>query len=644
MNLALQWCWKEWRAQRGLLAAYCLLAFACLYLGFLLAPEHIWERQGNGATVLALFVVAGVAGVLLFASPQLVRSEFAGKGDQFVRRLPGALRPAFAGKLLFVLLVAAALPLLGLCIGEVFLQATGRGWNDLFWSAPLGKGLYEIGIRWPTIGIWAAVAMLALPWVWLLATWLPGGRMAAGGTVVLFLLVGLGVTAVFRQSPGLGTTIASWHWLWPVLPLGLVLVALSWLRGRRGGGSLRSARIGLCSLGIALVPPAGWFGQQAWSLHHPDLMRLVDLNVLGVTPDGRYALASGSARREWPSVPLRIDLQAGVAEQIGSIHVVPSLECLGQRGGRYTTLWDSSLGAHGIFDLVTGERHLATADARGRALVLPHPLRDAVAAEARATSRLRAPGVRVWLWEGSVYFETPDGAVQREQLPDEYRNTLLVAAGHGLYSLSRPRRLFDLTRRRFVDVPGEAERWIGPAVGGRWLLKGKKRGSLWESFDPDTGSFTPMPRLQSCGLLGLFDDEWLLCHDAVTRGGGLFLLRPTDGAARSLALPADLEVFDWGAWGRAQGSLLERDPAGRIWLGNMPRRGGTLRLVAIDTATCSVARRIEFERPGCQRPTPPILCFPDAHTMLLSLDGSIVRVDVDTGARTQLFPRPEASR
>ncbi len=91
MNLVLGHCWKEWRAQHGLLVAYSLLLCVGLCLGFSLAPAHSWLDANFGGNALSVFVAAGMIGVVTLIAPHLVRAEFATKDDQFVARLPGAL-------------------------------------------------------------------------------------------------------------------------------------------------------------------------------------------------------------------------------------------------------------------------------------------------------------------------------------------------------------------------------------------------------------------------------------------------------------------------------------------------------------------------------------------------------------------------
>lgn len=658
MNLALHWCWKEWRAQRGLLAAYSLLVFACLCLGLLLAPEHVWEREGNRIAALSVFVAAGVVGVVMFAAPQLVRGEFTGKDDAFVRRLPGALAPAFSGKLLFLLLAAASLPLLGLCIGELFLQASGHFWNDLFWTANLGRGAWNIGIRWPEIGIYSALAMMSVPWVWVLATWLPGGRMAIGGASLLFLLLGLGVFAVLRQCPGLDQTVGSWHWWWPVLPLGLVIAAISWVRGRRGGGNFRSTRIGLASLGICLVPPAGWLGTQAYAYHHPDLDHLVELHVDGLSPDLRFAIARGTSNQHWQSVPLRLDLQTGAAEQLGGVHgwlgsdvLRPSpLSCCERQ--RYWRLVDHDNDAHQLLDLVTGQRLTVPYHSRAQQIVLPANMQAELEAQVRATAPFRAPGGRRAFVHGdALCIEEPDGSISREPWPADWRRCLLRPAGLGItVHGSGTSRLYDLARKRFV-APKLRREVSGVAVGGVWMLQEYPGNGSWLRFDPDSDQVTPCAKLKGKSVLGLFDDERLLCSRNRGPGlGELLLYRPADGEVTPLPLPLESGAGFWHLSASTASALLPRDPQGRLWLVCYRQRVEhdervvhDLALLAIDPMLLRVEQKLTLQRSYRVRPM-SILGFVDGHTMLVQDGSEVMRIDTETGERTVLFPRAEVAK
>ena len=185
MNLALNYCWKEWRAQRGRLLAYTLLAFTCLCIGVSLMPSDWWLESGFGTHALTWFVAAGILGVVAFVVPSLVRSEFTSNDDQFVCRLPNALLSAFAGKSLFLVLVAISLPLLGLVVGELFLLALGYEWDSILlwqWDGQIFRNV-------PSTIFLCGAAVLLLPWIWAVGTWLPGGRLALLGTVLLGLLI-----------------------------------------------------------------------------------------------------------------------------------------------------------------------------------------------------------------------------------------------------------------------------------------------------------------------------------------------------------------------------------------------------------------------------------------------------------------------
>lgn len=223
MNLVPPFLWKEWRAQRGILVAYTLLVFTCLCLGLLLAPTHASFEEGFGAHALSWFVVAGVIGVVAFVAPSLVRAEFGPKDDQFVRRLPSALWPSLGGELLLLLLAMVSLPLLGLSVGEAFVTLRGHDWSGLFgwtWDG-------QVTLQWSLTVLGCGAAMLLVPWVWAIGTWMPGGRMALGGTALFLLLLGVAVFAVFRQCPGLQLRLAWQGWLSAMVPLGLA-VAAAW--------------------------------------------------------------------------------------------------------------------------------------------------------------------------------------------------------------------------------------------------------------------------------------------------------------------------------------------------------------------------------------------------------------------------------
>ncbi len=641
MNLALTFCWKEWRAQRGLLLAYLGLVFACLTLGFSLVPTHLWTNDGFGARALSWFVVAGVIGVVAFVAPNLVRSEFGTKDDQFVRRLPGALAPAFAGKLLFFVLTLLSLPLLGLAAGEVILTALGHDWDKLYvWD---WRG--EVNIEWSAVVVIAGGALLLAPWVWAIGTWLPGGRMALGGTLLFVLLVGVGVFAVLRQSPNIEHGLEWWHWLWAVPPTGFAIAALSWIRGRRGGGSLRSARFGLCGAAIVFVPPSAWLGVRAWHYHHPDLTQLADMNVLGISPDGSYALAYGNTMDSWCSVPIRIDLARGTAEQLSGINTYSSPSLLRPHrmvlsGRQRHWLFHDMAGEREreLLDLATGNREPFTFDKNANR---PLPTADQhrrIIAELKATTALRLPGNRpVWCDDGAVWTTNADGSDHR--VLDVDTTTSISPAGHAVVVYGGRRRVVDLTSGATL-VDDETDAYLVRDV----LLSRLpgKSGSHWtETRD---GQKKPCAPLQACRVLGLVDDDHVLAarthyqHKkfAPTR---LFLYRPSNGTETDLTLPPGASFLSLGVVApfNRWGSLLARDPAGRLWL-HCLNGGGRDQLLLVDVAKLQVTELASMSDNLQQM---RLLDWPDANTAVL-LDGArIVRLDLTTNARTQLFPRPE---
>lgn len=645
MNLVLTWCWKEWRAQRGLLVAYALLVFACLALGLWLAPRHVWFDESFGAHALTWFVAAGVLGVVLFAAPGLVRGEFGAKNDQFVRRLPGALAPSFAGKLLFLVLATAALPLCGLALGELYVSLRGASWHGLFhwwWDG-------SVTFAWPGVLVACGYALLLVPWIWAIGTWLPGGRMAVGGTVLFALVVGIGAVAALRQSPNIEKGVA-WHWwLCYVPPAGAALAAVSWAKGRRGGGPLRSARLGLAAAALAFVPPAAWFAACAFRYHHPDLQHLVRFDVRGLSPDGRFALAAGAEHDDFATVPLRIDLATGAAEQLGGTGAQFGTELLRPTplamtaARRYWRVydwntWTEQFTRQEVFDLVTGTRTAIGGDPREFATVADGPLRAAIAAELRAHSPFAAPGgAAVWFEPGMVCFAA-DGArgepVQRVPLPGV---VTARPAGHGAWCHGKTAGLFDFAARAFVpDITADNRAIV---VRGDVFAEVPNR-ARWQRTRAGASAPEPCPELDGALVLGLLDDDRLLCQQRVVRGARprIFVFDVAAGTVTDLAWPADAPAngrVDLATPLGVLRSLLPRDPAGRIWLA--AAKGDRAAFVLLDPATlalCTVLPHDADWRRGYH-----LLAWPDATRALVMRGAAILRVDVASGAAQQLFPR-----
>ncbi|MCR9248157.1 MAG: hypothetical protein NXI31_24265 [bacterium] len=633
MNLVLAHCWKEWRAQRGLLLAYSFLVFSSLCLGLSLAPTHYWFDDGFGVHAITWFMAAGVIGVVAFAAPGLVRGEFTGREDQFLRRLPGALWPAFGGKLLFLLLVSLALPLLGLLLGEGYVSLRGFGW-DSFYS---WKWDGTVEWQWPGLMLVSGGVLCCAPWVWAVGCWMPGGRMALGGSILFILLLGVGVFALLRQSPGLEHTLAWQPWCLGVMPLGIVVAALSLGLGRRGGGPWRSARYGLAATAVGLLAPATWLGNEVWRYHHPDPQELSRLEVYGLSPDGRYALAVGSRSQHHGYLPFRIDLGSGDATQLGGIHtwVSPELEPPGFAGlhGRQQFWRWYEEHEHRVFDLATGEWcGVPVADPRAWP-ELPDELRAGVAADRRGSARLRAPGGdRVWFDDGELCREH-EGTVHRRERPMPDSRSVWPA-GHGfLMREGANGTLFDMDGRRLLRsvrsafVVGESVVFLPcNASTGRW--RQCERGQ----------EARRCAALAGCEVLGLFDDERLLCTPLAQRRverPPLFLYRPDDGAVETIELaegarPGFVSVIS--PLGLSS-SLIPRDPAGRIWLLCADRKRDVLAL--LDCGDLAVRRW--GSRAGGRRWR--LLDWPDANTARIQNGRQIIRLELHNGAETVVFPR-----
>ncbi len=447
MNLALAHCWKEWRAQRVMIVSYVLLVTASLCLGFSFIPEQWWKDAVWSRHALSWFLAAGVIGVVAFVAPGLVRCEFGPKDDQFVRRLPGALGVSFAGKLLFALLAACALALLLVAAGEAFLVVIGQSWLGVFDVIPDGEVRFVEPWPWEL----ARYALLLAPFVWAIATWLPNGRMAIGGTAVFVLFVGMFVTAVLRQSPEIERGLQWRPWLWAVPVAGLVTVFASWVKGRLGGGALRSAKFGLAAFAVCALPPSLWLGNEVARYHHPDPQRLVELHVTGITKDRRFVLATGNENEHWCGMPFRIDLATGEATQIGGMgtlftpHVDGSNSRQWQSVRRFWGVVDEGRWPTRAFDLASGTFTEIPRDATTGAFRLPVALDGPCADEARASSTLRGPdGERVWLWNDQLCVEDANGRLSRRPFGAA---GAVRAAGHGF-------RLYD-GRPRWFDFRGE---------------------------------------------------------------------------------------------------------------------------------------------------------------------------------------------
>jgi hypothetical protein len=644
MNLVLTHCWREWRAQWRLLASYLALGFLALCFVFLLLPDVWWADAGKRALALSWFVVVGGLGPLLFVAPGLVTSEFGAKGDQFVRRLPGALASSFGGKLLFLLLATAAMPLLGLVAGEAFLTANGQGWCDLFDHDYSGL-VYP---RWPWPMLALGFALLLTPWVWAHATWLPRGRMAIGGTVVTVLGLAMAVAPWLRRHPHVEEGMSWEAWLPWVPALGIASAAASWVFGRRAGGPARSARFGFGVTLLGLLPASVWFGAHLWRYQHPDPRQLTSLSVAAVTPDGRFAMVHGSAKSNFDRVPFRIDLQTGAATRIGGSGlflrrgVFPS-SWNSDPSSRYATAldkWSDRADAR-IYDAATGSFVSNSFDHDQWRTGLSAELTAAVRHEARARSRISTPGgIEVWIEDREVCVATATADVQRMPWPST-KPVALWAGGHGIHDRFGD-TWFDVSTREFV--PNTTGIRHGFLVRGTLIhtREGDTRDqeSKWLRREPGAAESARIASLTYAHVLGLVDDDRLLCCRSATeqRDARLFFWHVERDVVQELTLAEELQrawswLVDGPGW--AISSRLPRDSRDRIWLKVYPNRNAGSVFVAVDTVALRASLAV---------PAPPnarsqgLIAFEDGDLVLIQTDATIQRVHVATGQFEQVFP------
>lgn len=644
MNLVLAHCWQQWRAQRGMLAGFLGLGIAALCLVFTLVPEHYWLEDGRRAMALSWFVVMGGVGVLAFAAPALVRTEYGPKGDQFVRRLPGALRPSFGGKLLFLLLATLAMPLLGLAAGELFLTGNGQGFYDLFRWDHEGEVFFEL--PWPVL--WLGYAALLVPWVWAIGMWLPNGRMALGGALVFWLLQGALVAAALRFTPGMLPMLRLEPWFAAMSAYGFVVAGVSWLVGRRGGGAWRSARCGLLTTAVGMLPPLLWLAARTYDYHHPDPQQLEVLQVTGISPDHRNLLASGQsrARYQW-TLPFRIDLQDGSAEQLGGVGIDLRPDLLrpttfmmaGQArwfGGYEGSVWTDRITGFRVFDLQTGT-WIAQANQGDAAVMRQEALRQMrpqLSPRDHGPALFAPDGVHVWFDGNDLCFAQADGSIERSPWVGPLPVTVRPR-GHGFVTYGKSDQWFDLTTRTAVRVDDQRNQVF--FVRGVMLCQRHLRAGVWLRRDVGTTEFREVPELARADVIGLVDDDHVLCRRLGKTVCEVFTWHVGTGAAQPIDLQKPLVGHSLSLLAPMHqiGSLLPRDPAGRLWFSVSDPNRPDARLLLWDPATrlttwlpwVQEARRVQ------------LLAWLDADTALLQEAATIQRLSVPTGVRTQLFPR-----
>jgi hypothetical protein len=620
VNVFAAFLWKEWRSQRALLAGYLALVWLslALVLGILGTTNGVGSDAFTGTHFWCL--ATGLVGILGFAAPQTVRGELGGKDDQFLRRLPGALAPAFWSKAVFLVTATAAVVALACIIAWLLQIVLGVETPRL-----LGREFALLqGFLW--------APLLLVPWVLAVAYWMPRGRMALGATVLLALLLGVAVWSLLRISPRLAETLSYSSLLWLCTPLALFVGCVSCACGRRGGGPARSARLGGAAMVVGLLPHGVWFGAQFTAYHWPDAERHGCSQVYGCTPDGRFALARVSADPRWRSAPFRIDLATGAAQQVGDFELDVELNVGRDRFeahphiARHWFLHDGR-GRCELLDAATGTRQLVTPDADMRQVFLPTGLIATVAAERRLQLDL-PDGRRAWIEGDQVCWQRLDGTVGRRS----QRAGTCAPAGHGVVFRAEHCTGFDFVHEREVRL-GETylphacfpKQW---ALRGCWLVDG---GYGWRRIDGATDRVLPCCLSQRVSMLTAISDDEVLVTAKEFSGSGLATYRIADDRLTPLVLPATDERVDLSHMWR-----YERDPRGRIWFDFLADgRTHRHRVLDVRTQTISLVRSDECSL--------ELIAFVGDAALMLEGCRRIVRFDLATNARTVLFPRSDAT-
>lgn len=588
MSRVLVWFGKEARSQAPILFAYIFLVLASLAIVCWLLPTAFWTaREGTaGGGALAWFVLVGCVGAVAFAAPQLVRGEFAPKDDQFLRRMPGALGAAFAGKTLFAVLMAVGLPFVSLLTGELVLTWLGSSYADWFRATQEG----EVVLDMPVTAAASLASLALLPWVAAIGAWMPGGRMAVGATALFALVLGVGGVLLMQICPNLAKTLPWKGWLAYAAVVGWGVYGAS-LRGRRGGGPLRSFGYGFAATSLVLLPPSLWLGNEVWHYRCPSPDRLATISVHGVSTDGKHVLLAGSedANDNWIKAPFVLDVATGTMQRVGPIGAwirraeVGPLRPEGLTGVARWFRIGSMSGRTQLCDLDEGTCTDVATDPENSELVLTDPEREAIARDVREREAVMLPdGRRAWIEGGKVLL---DG------VPVPFSATFSSTArwrGHGLCD---DRRMYDVRTGRVHTLPNTfTKSWSAWCVGEHWLVAGTDR--IWYEFDAEHGVIDERPELKGAAAVIQLDARRVLLEMQVGASADQSHYFAYDPATRE-TFSVDLGPCPWPK-SRTWLASIRRDGRGRVWFRQFAqdaRKWKESRFLVLDPATlrCELA-------------------------------------------------------
>lgn len=615
--------WKEWRDQRmtvfGILAIQLLVS---LLLVLFLQDTVI------GSTGLVSAVTLGSLALSLVAfGPELVGGETRSGTIGFLTRMPDGLRLAFASKTLFLVIAMLLLTCSGYMVSSGFHRVAGLEWRASI--PPFAQLVFDD--RLAPIALTAGLLLMAV------SSWLPRSILTVPATALLVGLVLLPCYLVSKEGTGLAEHLDFGRLLDLGPALALVILWLSFVRGRRaGGGPGSSAWRGLSVVFAAALPLWSWIGywDHEWRTPRPQEEMLIRGGFVG--KGGRLAFLDTTRQTRWPWISLVVDLETGSWRQIGELN--QGFESLTWR--EHLSL--SGFGQHPLVMQLQdrrsrGSRSFSWVDGATGEAIGKHEVRpDRVRAAARATAAVRMPdGRQVWMLNGSL--EVASGDTGYDALPWDRNDKARAVIGYGL-AVSRGRKfvVYDLTRqRRFDDYEFDDLKccWV---LASRWLVAERDERQPdgrfgryfrdWCLLDPETGESEPAP--------GLFDGEEVIAP----MDDGTVLVQRVDRRSGDVPHLVDirlgtrvpLKVPGSDVPGRLL-SLWRSGPGGRrlfaTWIG---KRGMHLTSLA----------------PGSDELTVPIpmsdvLDCPDASTaLIISQDGRrLERVDLLTGESQTVFPR-----
>jgi hypothetical protein len=626
VSRVLVWFGKEARSQAPILFAYMFLVLASLAIVCWLLPTAFWaNNDGNtGANALAWFVLVGCVGAVAFAAPQLVRGEFAPKDDQFLRRMPGALGTAFAGKALFAVLMAVGLPFVSLLTGELVLTWLGLSYADWFRATHEGEVVLDL----PVTASASLASLALLPWVAAIGAWMPGGRMAVGATALFVQVLGAGGVLLMQTCPYLASTLPWKGWLAYAAVVGWGVYGAS-LRGRRGGGPLRSFGYGFAATSLVLLPPSLWLGNEVWHYRCPSPDRLATISVHGVSTDGKHVLLAGSedANDNWIKAPFVFDVATRTMRRVGPIGAWITRAQMGPPrpdvyGGPAQWFRIQSLsGRAQLCDLDLGTCTEVATETSGLGMVLSDSQRQAITNQVREIDAVELPdGRRAWT-EGEKLFVDGVEVFLAGGLPPTAR-----WRGHGLCD---DKRMYDVRTGRVHTLPNTVTKsWSAWCVGEHWLLAGY--GRIWCEFDTERGVLDERPELEGAvPVLNLDTKRVLLEQEAQAEAdrSHFFAYDPVTREAVEVDLGPSMfpKSRTWLA-------STQRDGLGRVWLRQFPQ--GNLwmkspRFLVLDPATlrCEPAS----VQPG------QLIAFVGDDVFVQEPGMRIVRTNRSTGERTILW-------